>query len=113
MRWRRLIGSTGSLAREPAVAHDAHKVLRRQRVVQRHGEVERVLVLRELPLEHEGLVVQHALAVDVLDDHPEELGVVVHLGVELEVGRDRELHLEHRARHRLHVRRELRGRSRS
>ena len=51
-------------------------------------------------------MVQHPLLVDILDEHVEE-GVTVHLGLELEVGRDGEIDAQHGARDGLHVRSEL------
>jgi hypothetical protein len=95
------------LRAEPAVGDDADEVLGRERLVDRDGEVEHVLVLGELVLEHEELVVQHVLRVHVLDEHPEALGEAVHGLLELEVRRDGELDAQHGARDRQHVRGEV------
>ena len=51
----------GGLGAEPALRHDADEVLRRQRVVDRDGERERVVVLGEARLEDERLVVEDVL----------------------------------------------------
>mmetsp|Transcript_6109 Transcript_6109/g.13307 ORF Transcript_6109/g.13307 Transcript_6109/m.13307 type:complete len:274 (+) Transcript_6109:2928-3749(+) len=99
--WERGLGG------EPAVGDDADEVLRRQRVEDRDGEGERMVVLGELGLEQEELRVQNVLLVDVLDEYVEGLGRAVDLGLELEVGRDRELNAQDGARDGLHVRGKL------
>ena len=55
------------LAPEPAVRHDANKVLRRQRFGDGHEKLDRMLVLREALFQEEVLVVQQHFAVDVLE----------------------------------------------
>ena len=80
---------------EPPVGHDADEVLRWERVEDRDGERERVVVLGELGLEQEELVVQYVLLVDVLDEHVEWLGRAVYLRLELEVGSDGQFDAEH------------------
>ena len=92
---------------EPAVAHDLEEVLRRRRVGDGHAQLDDVLGVRAVQAHAERLVVQDPLAVDVLDDHVEDLGVVVDLGLELEVGRDDDLDVEQAARHGADVRGEL------
>ena len=89
---------------EPAVAHDLEEVLRRRRVGDGHAQLDDVLGVRAVQAHAERLVVQDSLAVDVLDDHVEDLGVVVDLGLELEVGRDDDLDVEQAARHGADVR---------
>ena len=91
------------LAAQPAVRHDAHEVLRGQRVVDGQREGQRVLLARELGAEDEVLVVQDGLAVHVLHDHPERLGGAVDLLVPGEVGREGQLEPQHGARDGLHV----------
>ena len=106
---------------EPAVRDDSDEVVGRKRVEHRDCEAH-VRVLRDpvlwlrVPLSQEELVVavvtegqlpilrrregeasaqENNLAVDVLDEDPERLDLAVYLLVPREIGRDRELNLEH------------------
>mmetsp|Transcript_45500 Transcript_45500/g.131780 ORF Transcript_45500/g.131780 Transcript_45500/m.131780 type:complete len:398 (+) Transcript_45500:1843-3036(+) len=88
---------------DPAVGDHADEVLRGQRLRDGHREVQRVLLLSHALLEHEHLLVEDLLAVDVLHEDPEWLRAPVHTGVPLEIGSDRQLHHEAGARDGLHV----------
>ena len=81
--------------------------MRGQPVQDWHRESNRVFLLGVRYHEHERLVVEHFLPVDVLDEDMKELRAVVHLRVKLKVGRDRKLDSQQRARDGLHVRREF------
>eukprot|EP00964_Phaeocystis_antarctica_P030407 scaffold17176_cov70-Phaeocystis_antarctica.AAC.1 len=79
------------LGAEPAVGDDADEVLRRQRVADRDGEGDRVVVLGESGLEDEDLMVQHTRSWSTSSTST----------------RDGELDAQHGARDGLHVRSEL------
>jgi hypothetical protein len=92
---------------QPAFGHDGDVVVRRDGLRDRDGERDGVLVLG-IPLpEHERVVEEDELAVDVLDEDVERLRGAVHGLGPLEVGRDREVDAQERARDRLHLRLQL------
>mmetsp|Transcript_146031 Transcript_146031/g.364121 ORF Transcript_146031/g.364121 Transcript_146031/m.364121 type:complete len:308 (+) Transcript_146031:2311-3234(+) len=88
---------------DPSVGDDADEVLRGQRLSDGHGEVQGVLLLSPTLLQHEHLLVQDLLTIDVLHEDPEGLGAPVHLRVPLEVRRDGQLNHEAGPRDGLHV----------
>mmetsp|Transcript_15738 Transcript_15738/g.35712 ORF Transcript_15738/g.35712 Transcript_15738/m.35712 type:complete len:220 (-) Transcript_15738:3104-3763(-) len=92
---------------EPAVGDDTNEVLGRQRIEDGDREGERVVVFSEFRFEDEQLVVENVFLVDVFDNDVEWFGCAVHLGLELEVRRDRKLHTKYRARDWLHMGRQV------
>ena len=92
---------------QPSVRDDLEVVVWREGLKDGDGEAENVLVLGVLFAQHKGLVVEDHLLVHILDQHPELLGGAMHSLVVLEVGREREVHSQHRARDRLNVRLEF------
>mmetsp|Transcript_111441 Transcript_111441/g.322178 ORF Transcript_111441/g.322178 Transcript_111441/m.322178 type:complete len:958 (-) Transcript_111441:1198-4071(-) len=87
----------------PPVGHDPDEILRRQRLCDRHCEVQSVLLLGSTLLQHEHLLMQDLLAIHILNKDPERLCPPVHSRVPLEVWGDGQLHHEARSGDRLHV----------
>mmetsp|Transcript_43379 Transcript_43379/g.114245 ORF Transcript_43379/g.114245 Transcript_43379/m.114245 type:complete len:464 (+) Transcript_43379:1581-2972(+) len=93
-----------SLRIDPTIRDDSNEVLWWQWLRDRHREVQRLLLLCLAFLQHEHLVVQDLLAVDVLYKDPEGFRVPVDAGIPLEIWSNGQLHHQTRSCDRLHVR---------